>query len=155
MNGLEKEPPMVLGFGRPLLMENGYHREFCICKACYIKKQKALADEQAKGENLGHGSVYVLSNRAFPDLLKIGQTSYSAFDRARQLSLQTGVPADFEVEFAWLVTDRRAWEKAIHEILSAYRFNRQKEFFKCDLATAKSAFYQASALTDLEYGCFL
>jgi hypothetical protein len=83
------------------------------------------------------GSVYILSNPAMPKLLKIGFTTGSVQDRASVLSGVTGVPAAFRVEWALAVSGNpAAVEARAHAILAPHRSG--KEFFQCDLETAKA-----------------
>lgn len=74
------------------------------------------------------GYVYVLSNRAIPNLVKIGYTTRSIEQRIQELS-STGVPGKFVAEFYCLVDNAPYVEKGIHNKLSRDHFD--KEFFKC------------------------
>jgi hypothetical protein len=75
------------------------------------------------------GSVYILLNATMPGLLKIGKTTGSAEDRARELSRGTGVAAPYYVAFAEQVIDCDAAESLIHSRLDLYRVNQSREFF--------------------------
>lgn len=81
------------------------------------------------------GYVYVLSNPAMPNLLKIGHTSGSLRGRVEQLSAATGVPRPFEVEAYFLAQAPRADEKLVHEALRYYR-RPGREFFELELKEA-------------------
>ena len=48
---------------------------------------------------MSKGWIYCMSNKAFPSLLKIGQTKNLPTARAEQL-YSTGVPYPFKIEFA-------------------------------------------------------
>lgn len=72
-------------------------------------------------------TIYVLSNISILELVKIGFTTGTASNRARQLS-STGVPTPFIVEFEAKVKNGRIAERHIHENLRQYRYN--KEFFR-------------------------
>ena len=82
--------------------------------------------------------VYVLTNLAMPDLIKIGVTSRNnetdAIDAIRQrlaeLSQPTGVQYPFECHFAGEVTDQVNVEELMHQIFAEYRLNPKREFFR-------------------------
>lgn len=84
----------------------------------------------------GEQYVYILSNKYMPGLLKIGFTTLNPYDRANILSKSTGVPDDFELDFAYRCINGRKLEKAVHEKLSQFRVKKQREFFSVPLNTA-------------------
>lgn len=90
-------------------------------------------------ENRGDGSqwVYVLSNPTTPGLLKIGYTSLTPDERAKQVSNATGVALPYKVEWAFKCFDGEQLEGEVHQKLKEYRINNQREFFGVDLETAK------------------
>lgn len=67
-----------------------------------------------------------------PDVIKIGFTTGSMDDRLRQLNT-TGVPLPFEAVAMFKVNDPQGCEKAVHDRLSKYRINNDREFFKISL----------------------
>lgn len=74
--------------------------------------------------------VYVLTNPAMLDLVKIGRTSHEdANTRISQL-YTTGVPVPFKLEFAARVQDSQEVEKALHAAFEPYRINPKREFFR-------------------------
>ena len=78
------------------------------------------------------GIVYVLTNPAMPDLVKIGKTRQKDInDRLTQL-YSTGVPVPFECAFAGVVEDEHKVERAFHKAFGPYRLNPKREFFKID-----------------------
>ncbi|MBL6864054.1 MAG: GIY-YIG nuclease family protein [Rhodospirillales bacterium] len=87
----------------------------------------------------GHpsGFVYILSNQAFEGLLKIGETSISPYQRAKELQ-GTGVPRPFIVERAFYVKDRQASERIVHEALAIHRLEDNREFFETSVENAIS-----------------
>lgn len=92
--------------------------------------------------------VYILTNSAMPDLIKIGFTAGDAADRAAQISQGTGVPAPFAVEwFIETTTAESAYnvERAVHRALTNHRINNNREFFKITVAQA------AGKIEDLAY----
>jgi hypothetical protein len=82
--------------------------------------------------------VYIFTNPAMPDLVKIGVTSRNdetdAIDAVKQrladLSQPTGVPYPFECHFAGEVPDQVNVEKLMHQIFAEYRINPKREFFR-------------------------
>jgi len=75
------------------------------------------------------GHIYVLSNKAFPDLLKIGYTTQNINTRIKQL-YTTGVPYEFNVVYLKKVRHPKIKEQNLHEKLKTYRVNSGREFFK-------------------------
>lgn len=88
------------------------------------------------------GSVYILSN-PIHSMLKIGFTTKTATERAREL-YTTGVPEPFTVEYEARFIDAYAAEKRVHAKLHQYRYTKNREFFQCDVETAKNAIDQLS-----------
>jgi hypothetical protein len=79
-----------------------------------------------------YGIVYVLTNPAMPDLVKIGMTTRNEIDSRMRELYSTGVPFPFECEYACkvLVCDCAKIEKALHVAFHPYRVNASREFFK-------------------------
>ena len=101
----------------------------------YFTNRRKLSYTNRDGD---HNSwVYVLSNPSQPGLFKIGYTSNTPEERARQLSNATGVALPYEVEYAYSCWNGLELEKDIHERLSEYRLSNQREFFQVDLEEAK------------------
>src|SRR6218665_3990609 len=74
------------------------------------------------------GVVYILSNEAFlKNLLKVGMTTLSASERARQISKHAGVPKDFKEIWSIKVPNIALAEKTLHHFLHKYAYG--KEFF--------------------------
>ena len=82
--------------------------------------------------------VYVLSNDSMPGLLKIGYTKGDPNKRVEQLDRSTSVPTGFTLEWAYPCYNAVELEGEVHEYLSGYRVNNQREFFKITLDEAKS-----------------
>jgi T5orf172 domain len=81
------------------------------------------------------GYLYILSNAAYPALLKVGQTTDSPEKRIRQLS-STGVPFPFVLEACFRVKNPKQSESTMHEALALYRSSKDREFFNIDLQSA-------------------
>ena len=76
------------------------------------------------------GTVYVLTNPAMPDLVKIGTTGGDMAARLGDLYKATGVPAPFECVLAARVRNAAAIEKALHAAFDDKRLNPNREFFE-------------------------
>lgn len=77
------------------------------------------------------GEVYVMRSAHHPkDVYKIGYTTKTADERARQLESTSGQPDQFVVVNSWAVMQPRKVESTVHHLLSRYRTNPRREFFK-------------------------
>ena len=76
--------------------------------------------------------IYVITNEAMPDLVKIGRTSDTVESRIAQLSAPTGVPLAFECYFAAEVENAVKLERTLHQLFADERINRRREFFRVD-----------------------
>ena len=74
------------------------------------------------------GSVYVLTNPAMPNMVKIGKTTRDVELRLADL-YSTGVPLPFECEYAAKVKDVDKTEKVFHTAFEPSRVNPKREFF--------------------------
>ena len=90
---------------------------------------------------MSKGWIYCMSNKAFPSLLKIGQTKNLPTSRAEQL-YSTGVPYPFKIEFAKKIENYEKREKIIHTILEkiSKRVNPKREFFEANVKDVKPIF---------------
>ncbi|GAA4561180.1 GIY-YIG nuclease family protein [Planotetraspora kaengkrachanensis] len=89
------------------------------------------------------GFVYVLTNKAMPDIVKVGFSSWLPEDRARDL-YTSGVPAPFEVAFRTATSWPEAVERRAHELLSVDRPNPRREFFTVPVDQAIDAVRMAA-----------
>lgn len=84
-----------------------------------------------------HGKIYIFRNSSFKDsLVKIGLTSRSSEQRAKEVSSSTGVPTEFEVLYEEDVLDCNLAESLIHRKLEDNRVNKKREFFCMPLKDA-------------------
>ena len=80
---------------------------------------------------MSKGIIYVLTNPAFPDLVKIGKTASDAGFQGRMRDLYTtGVPFPFSCEYACEVDDMDKVERKIHSAFGKNRVNSKREFFE-------------------------
>lgn len=86
---------------------------------------------------LSEGWVYVLSNKSFKGQVKIGYSTVSSHNRAKELDT-TGVPTPFKLEYEIKVKNCELLEKKVHEHLRNKRVRKGREFFRIDIPTAIS-----------------
>lgn len=84
------------------------------------------------------GYVYIISNKAMPDIVKIGYTMKDPAIRAQELS-STSVPHPFVVDYEILVDEPYSLEQKVHSKLNKFREN--KEWFRIDVAKAVIAIH--------------
>ena len=82
------------------------------------------------------GFIYIMSNPAFGELIKIGSTNRDPNDYRRQELDTTGVPDEFKVEYYVFASNYRALESQIHKQLYDLRPKKNREFFKCPIPKA-------------------
>ncbi|GAA1915757.1 GIY-YIG nuclease family protein [Streptantibioticus ferralitis] len=82
------------------------------------------------------GFVYVMSNPAMPDMVKIGFTTLLPEARAKKLSDHSGVPLPFEVRFRALTMRWPAVERLVHRRLDGQRVSPRREFFTTSIESA-------------------
>jgi len=87
------------------------------------------------------GYVYILSNKAMPGIVKIGRSIHGGRTRAKDLYKKggTGVPVPFKMEFEVWSEQCCIDEICVHERLSEYRINNNREFFEIDTIKAIEA----------------
>lgn len=100
-----------------------------------------------KGET--QGVLYVLRCISMKDgVYKIGWTSGSAQERAKELSTATGVPSSFVVVDSWKHKDPEALESNVHAMLDPYRINQGREFFQVEFDVIKRLIEEEISRTD-------
>jgi hypothetical protein len=75
--------------------------------------------------------VYVLTNEAMPNYIKIGTTRRLTTERMRDL-YTSGVPVPFECHYAAEVNVELNVERRLHRAFDAFRVNKNREFFEMD-----------------------
>ena len=98
----------------------------------------------------GVGIVYVLTNPAMQDFVKIGVTG-NLQERMRSLDQPSSVPLPFECVYAVKVPNARAWERVLHEVFSESRINRRREFFHSDVTAKAALILQTAKLEDVTH----
>lgn len=109
----------------------------------YLLKQAADI-----GRDCMAGFIYVLSNDAFPNLLKIGKSSKDpTTDRIQELN-STGVPTPFNCEYYIFSENFNEIELAVHKRLSDLRYNPNREFFRISILDAVEVIRDVSQQND-------
>ena len=94
-----------------------------------------MTGDQADGGDSAsyEGYVYVATNPAMPDMVKIGSTTQSD-PQSRITSLfTTSVPVPFELEYAAAIADDPVKvERALHQAFAPQRLHPKREFFKVE-----------------------
>ena len=83
--------------------------------------------KEHRGTQLGF--IYVLTNKAMRNLVKIGCSQKNPHLRKAELE-STGVPAPFDLEYFAVVHDFQASERKLHRDLSEFRYSTNREFFQ-------------------------
>jgi hypothetical protein len=95
---------------------------------------------------LSTGSLYILVNPSFGEgFLKIGMTTRSPRDRARDLSATTGVPTPFVVAYDERVPNCLVAERLVQARLAAHRVSEDREFFHLPLRDAIAVVAEVAA----------
>jgi T5orf172 domain len=90
------------------------------------------------------GRIYVMVNSLFQkDLIKIGKTTRTSEERAKEISSGTGIPTEFNVAYDLYVANCDLAERIIHERLAKFRVSDNREFFKIPLKQAISIIEEA------------
>lgn len=77
-----------------------------------------------------NGFIYVLANACMPGIYKMGMTTNSPEQRAKEISSSTGVPAPFTVVAAFHSKNPAQDERMVHEGWAKHRVNQGREFFR-------------------------
>jgi hypothetical protein len=81
--------------------------------------------------------VYVLVNKSVPNMVKIGMTTSTPDERARQISAATGVATPWISVFSYACYRSDLLEEDIHLHLHEHRVNHKREMFAVDSHTAQ------------------
>jgi hypothetical protein len=81
--------------------------------------------------------VYVLVNTSVPNMVKIGMTTTTPTQRAREISSATGVATPWIPVFEFRCFRSDLLEAEIHEYFHAHRVNKHREMFSVDSHTAQ------------------
>ena len=81
--------------------------------------------------------VYILINKSVPGMVKIGMTTNTPDERARQISAATGVATPWIPVFSFKCYRSDLLEQEIHEYFAVERVNDHREMFAVDSYTAQ------------------
>ena len=99
------------------------------CLSVFLGKAKISDEPDA-------GWLYILSTREIPNLLKIGMTTRSVEERAKEINGSTGVAIPFGVRRCWRITDPAVGERKVHDALKEFRLRGDREFFRLSFVDA-------------------
>jgi hypothetical protein len=81
--------------------------------------------------------VYILVNKSVPNMVKIGMTTTTPDERARQISSHTGVPTPWIPVFSYRCYRSDLLEAEVHEYFAEYRVASNREMFAVNSITAQ------------------
>lgn len=99
------------------------------------------------------GWVYILTNEAMPDLVKIGYTKNPPHQRAKEL-YGTGVALPFRVVYQVRCYRYQQIEAEVHRRLADKRLNNNREFFAVSVAQAVKTVRRCAGRNLIETGDF-
>lgn len=86
--------------------------------------------------DINQGIVYILTNPAIPNMIKIGMTNREDVKMRMAQLYTTGIPLPFECVYAAKVNNFEKVEKALHTAFGPDRVNPRREFFEIEPAQA-------------------
>ena len=101
------------------------------------------------------GFVYVMSNPAFPNLLKIGKSSKDPSEYRTDELYTTGVPFPFECEYYIFAAKFHWLERAVHDELASLRANQSREFFEVNCNKAVQTIQEKAQEIEIGFEKFL
>ena len=81
--------------------------------------------------------VYVFVNKSIPNMVKIGRTTRTPVERAREISRATGVAVPWVPTFEFPCYRSDLLEAEVHSHLHSNRVNKDREMFSIDSYTAQ------------------
>ena len=90
--------------------------------------------------------VYVLVNKSVPGICKIGMTTTSVAQRAKEINSATGVITPWYCVYSYKCLNSALLEKEVHKKLEdmGFRVNQKREGFSVDSDTAKLVIEQVA-----------
>ncbi len=82
------------------------------------------------------GIIYILTNPAIPNMIKIGMTTAEDVKIRMAQLYTTGVPLPYDCVYAARVANHELVEKALHTAFGPDRINPKREFFEIDPSQA-------------------
>lgn len=125
------------GASNPIAFREGFLIGGCKTPQAAVKwSMRAARSDQ-------RGFVYVMTNAAMPDLVKIGMTECDPEARAQQLSQSSGVPTPFAVFASYRTPFANRVERLVHKRLNDARLSHNREFFAVSPDDASNAIFNA------------
>jgi len=81
--------------------------------------------------------VYVLVNKSVPNMVKIGMTTNTPDERARQISAATGIATPWIPVYSYQCYRSDLLESEVHHHLREHRVSKNREMFNIDSHTAQ------------------
>lgn len=97
-----------------------------------------------------NGFIYILSNECMPGIYKIGMTTNSPEQRAREISSSTGIPVPFTVVAAFHSKNPSQDERMVHDGWAKHRINQSREFFRLTDQELEDAIHEISSIVGPE-----
>jgi hypothetical protein len=82
--------------------------------------------------------VYVLVNKSVPNMVKIGMTTKTPDERARDISAATGVPTPWIPIYSFSCYRSDLLEEEVHQYFQTQRVSGNREMFAVDSITAQN-----------------
>jgi hypothetical protein len=88
------------------------------------------------------GHIYVLQNTSVPGIFKIGFTERSVAERVNEINKATGVITPWQVRDFWFTQEPYLAEQEIHDKLSDYRVQDNREGFAVNFTVARDVIFK-------------
>lgn len=111
---------------------------------------QVLTKMKVPDEHKENGFIYILKNESMPGVYKIGMTTSSPEQRAKEISSTTGVPTPFSVVAAFHSKNPAKDEKMAHEAWRKERVSPNREFFKLSDAELSDAIDELNSIVGPE-----
>jgi hypothetical protein len=112
-------------------------------KIRYFKKKYG---NKKSPQSTGH--IYVLQNTSVPGIFKIGFTERSVVDRLNEINKATGVITPWQVRDFWFTSEPYLKEQEIHDLLTDYRVEDNREGFAVSYDVARSVIFEVLGINN-------
>ena len=94
------------------------------------------------------GHIYILQNTSVPGIFKIGFTERSVVDRLNEINKATGVITPWQVRDFWFTQEPYLAEQEIHDLLSDYRVQNNREGFAVNFTVARDVIFKVLGISN-------
>jgi hypothetical protein len=94
------------------------------------------------------GHIYILQNTSVPGIFKIGFTERSVVDRLNEINKATGVITPWQVRDFWFTQEPYLAEQEIHDLLSDYRVEDNREGFAVNFTVARDVIFEVLGISN-------